>query len=144
MKKKLSMKLPALLLALALSLSLLSGCGSTAASSSAASAPAASSQAAASSAAGTQQITDMVGNTVTIPDEVNKVFCTSPIGTYIMYTLAPDKLLGWNSELSDDAKQYISADCQNLPVLGGTMGGKNTFNTEAITAGSRHHSGLCL
>ena len=69
MKKKLSMKLPALLLALALSLSLLSGCGSTAASSSAASAPAASSQAAASSAAGTQQITDMpVEDVVFQPD----------------------------------------------------------------------------
>ena len=135
MKKKLSMKIPALFLAVALSLSLLSGCGNSGAqSSSATSASAASSLAAASSASDTQQITDMVGNTVTIPAEVNKVFCTSPIGTYIMYTLAPDKLLGWNSKLSDEAKQYISADCQDLPVLGGTMGGKNTFNTEAITA----------
>lgn len=135
MKLKRSTKVSALLLALVLTLGLLSGCGNAAAqSSSAASAPAASSQAGSSSASGTRQITDMVGNQVTIPATVNKVFCTSPIGTYIMYTLAPDKLLGWNSKLADDAKQYISAEYQDLPVLGGTMGGQNTFNTEAITA----------
>ncbi|BAK99061.1 putative ABC transporter substrate-binding protein [Oscillibacter valericigenes Sjm18-20] len=137
MKKKLSIKVPAFLLAVVLSLSLLSGCGNSAAqSSSAASVPAASSLAASSSASAsdTQQITDMIGNQVTIPAAVSKVFCTSPIGTYIMYTLAPDKLLGWNTELSDGAKKYISAEYQDLPVLGGTMGGQNTFNTEAITA----------
>lgn len=77
-------------------------------------------------------ITDMAGKKVTIPSTVKKVFCTSPIGTYNTYTLAPDKLLGWNSALSADAKQYIAKKYQDLAVLGGTMGGKNTFNTEQI------------
>jgi len=118
------------LLCLVMLLSLLSGCGSTAVSSSAAVSAAAST----SAANGTKEITDMLGNTVTVPAEITKVFCTSPIGTYMMYTLAPDKMLGWNSKLSDDEKQYIATDYQGLPVLGGTMGGQNTFNTEEITA----------
>lgn len=121
------------LLCLVMLLSLLSGCGSTSSksSSTAASAPASVST---STSDGTREITDMLGNTVTIPAEVSKVYCSSPIGTYMMYTLAPDKMLGWNSELSDDQKQYIAADYQDLPVLGGTMGGQNSINAEEITA----------
>lgn len=83
---------------------------------------------------GMRTVTDMDGNQVTIPAVINKVYCTSPIGTYILYTLAPDKMLGWNSPLSDDAKPYIAEKYWNLPSLGGTMGGNNTFNTEAIIA----------
>jgi iron complex transport system substrate-binding protein len=74
----------------------------------------------------------MDGNQVAIPATINKVYCTSPIGTYILYTLAPDKLLGWNSPLSDTVKPYIAEKYRDLPSLGGTMGGNNTFNTEAI------------
>jgi iron complex transport system substrate-binding protein len=81
-----------------------------------------------------QEITDMIGNKVTIPKDIKKIYCSSPIGTYILYTLAPDRLLGWNSKMTEEALQYISADYKNLPVLGGTMGNQNTINTEAITA----------
>lgn len=134
MKTKPSTRILAALLSAMLIVALLPGCGSQSQSASSSAAAVSSQAAVSSSVSGTRQITDMVGNSVTIPAEINKVFCTSPIGTYIMYTLAPQKLLGWNSQLSDDAKQYISKDCQDLPVLGGTMGGKNSFNTEAITA----------
>lgn len=135
MKKTMTKRLLTGLLSLAMLLTLLSGCGSTAAkTASSAAASAAVSAAASASAGDTQQVTDMLGNTVTVPKEISKVYCTSPIGTYMMYTLAPDKMLGWNSKLSDDEKQYIAADYQGLPVLGGTMGGQNSFDTEEITA----------
>lgn len=88
----------------------------------------------AAASGGKQTITDMVGNQVTIPTTINKVYCTSPIGTYILYTLAPDKLLGWNTDLNDQTKPFIAEKYRNLPSLGGTMGGQNTFNVEAITA----------
>ncbi|NTV89383.1 MAG: ABC transporter substrate-binding protein [Clostridiales bacterium] len=81
-----------------------------------------------------QEITDMLGNKVIIPKNIKKIYCSSPIGTYIIYTLAPDRLLGWNSKMTEEALQYISADYKTLPVLGGTMGGTNSINTEAITA----------
>lgn len=81
---------------------------------------------------GQRQFTDMMGNQVTIPAKVNKVYCTSPIGTYMMYTISPDKLIGWNSAMTEDAMQYINPKYKDLPVLGGNMGNKNTYNTEYI------------
>lgn len=139
MKTNRKKTLPSLLAAASLLLSLLSGCGAdrSAATPSPSIPPSPAAETASASpsaAAGPREITDMEGNQVTIPAEVKKVYCTSPIGTYITYTLAPDRLLGWNSALTDDAKQYIAKEYQDLEVLGGTMGGKNSINTEAIIA----------
>jgi iron complex transport system substrate-binding protein len=81
---------------------------------------------------GKRLFTDMNGVSVAVPDEVKKVYCTSPIGTYLVYCLKPEALLGWNSPLSDETKSFIDPKAASLPALGGTMGGKNTFNTEMI------------
>ncbi|UWG97050.1 ABC transporter substrate-binding protein [Dehalobacter sp. DCM] len=81
---------------------------------------------------GKREFTDMMGNQCSIPAEVKKVYCTSPIGTYMVYTVDPDKLIGWNSKMTEDALQYINEKYRDLPVLGGNMGGKNTYNTEYI------------
>jgi iron complex transport system substrate-binding protein len=150
MKRKRLYGILSAVICLVLLLGLISSCaGDTAqgaspaspAASPSASAPAALASPSASPAAspstapdGMQTVTDMDGNQVTIPATVNKVYCTSPIGTYIVYALAPDKLLGWNNPLSDAAKPYIDEKYQDLPSLGGTMGGQNSFNVEAIIA----------
>jgi iron complex transport system substrate-binding protein len=81
---------------------------------------------------GKREFTDMNGIKITLPAEVKKVYCTSPIGTYLVYCLKPEALLGWNSPLSTETKPYIDPRFVDLPSLGGTMGGKNTFNTELI------------
>lgn len=147
MKKRGPSRIVAAGICLVLLLGLFGGCADTTKSAASAS-PAASSASATPSAAasatpaattsastdGKQTITDMDGNKVTIPATIKKVYCTSPIGTYIVYTLAPDKLLGWNTALTDTAKPYIAEKYRDLPALGGTMGGKNTFNVEAIIA----------
>ncbi len=76
-------------------------------------------------------ITDMAGRTVTIPAEINKVYATHSIGTLFVYTLAPDKLVGWNYELVDSEKQYIDEKYYELPVLG-RWKGTNSSNLEEI------------
>lgn len=116
-------RLVAVLCAVAVSLTL-AGCAQSSSQN--------ASSAVSSTSSGPRTITDMLGNKVKIPEKVNSVYCTSPIGTYIMYTLAPDKLLGWNAALDDAAKPYIEEKYQSLPVLGGTQGGKSSFNTEQI------------
>ena len=129
--------IPLAALSVILLLSLLAGCvGSDAKTQSKPSAAASASAdvSASPAAAGERTITDMNGNQVTIPSDIKKVYCSGPIGTYIVYTVSPDKLLGWNSKMSDDALQYIAEEYRDLPVLGGTMGGQNSINAEAITA----------
>jgi iron complex transport system substrate-binding protein len=66
-------------------------------------------------------ITDMAGRNVTIPAEVNRVLCTSPPTTMIVYMLSPDKLAGWNFKPND---QYVPSKYKDLPVVGGWFGTK--------------------
>ena len=83
---------------LALLLVLAAGCG--------ASGPDASPDQPESSAV--REITDMAGRTVMIPAEAGMVFPADPAAAIYLYTLAPDKLLGWNYALNDiDRKSVV-------------------------------------
>ena len=77
-----------------------------------------------------QTITDMAGRTHEIPAEINRIFCTNPVGTIMLYTLAPDKLIGWNYEFNDYERAYIASEYQSLPVFGTIQ----TANYEALLA----------
>jgi iron complex transport system substrate-binding protein len=76
-------------------------------------------------------IVDMAGREVTVPAEIDKVFCVSPVGTILVYTLDPDLLVGWNYELREGEKEYILPKYQSLPNLGGWYA-KATCNTEEL------------
>lgn len=75
-----------------------------------------------------RSITDMAGRSVDIPEEINKVYATSPVGSIFVYTLAPEKLLGWNYAFNDWEKKYIEAQYQDLPVYGMN----DSLNLEAL------------
>lgn len=83
-----------------------------------------------SEAAGEREITDMAGRKVVVPDEVETVFSASTVTAIFMYTLAPDKLLGWNYELNDLEKSVILKEYHDLPNFG--MG--DSINYEAVIA----------
>lgn len=79
----------------------------------------------------TQTITDHAGRSVTIPAKVNKCYYTSPLGMIMVYSLAPDKMVGWSMQLTDKEKKYIPEKYWSLPFLGGLqMNGK--INTEEL------------
>lgn len=63
-------------------------------------------------------ITDSAGRQVRIPAEIGRIFVAGPPAAVVVYTLAPDKLLGWTHPLSDDAKALLPPKYANLPVLG--------------------------
>ncbi|RCX21074.1 iron complex transport system substrate-binding protein [Anaerobacterium chartisolvens] len=80
----------------------------------------------------TREITDMAGRKVIIPSEVNKVYSSSAIGTVTMYTLAPEKLAGWNFALVPGEKKYIDKKYHDIPALGAWSGKKGAANVEEI------------
>ena len=84
----------------------------------------------AADAAGDREITDMAGRTVVVPDEIETVFSSSTVTAIFMYTLAPDKLLGWNYELNELEKSIILEEYHDLPNFG--MG--DSINYEAVIA----------
>ena len=84
----------------------------------------------AADAEGEREITDMAGRTVVVPDEIETVFSSSTVTAIFMYTLAPDKLLGWNYELNELEKSIILEEYHDLPNFG--MG--DSINYEAVIA----------
>jgi iron complex transport system substrate-binding protein len=77
----------------------------------------------------------MVGRTVTIPSDVQKVVTTSPPMTAMVYMLAPDKLVGLNYQWADIEKDYIDSKYQDLPVVGGWFGRQDGNYEEIISIG---------
>ncbi|WP_139651582.1 ABC transporter substrate-binding protein [Raoultibacter phocaeensis] len=79
-----------------------------------------------------REITDMAGRTVTIPTEVNSVYCAVPTGEAMVATLSPDKIIGWVNEPSAAAMEYLPENLASMPVIGGWMGQQVTANMEDI------------
>lgn len=69
-----------------------------------------------------RQITDMVGRTLIVPPSINRVACTSPPVTNLVYMLDPDRLIGWNSLTATNTTMYMPDKYKNLPIIGGWFG----------------------
>lgn len=69
-----------------------------------------------------RQITDMAGRTLVVPSSINRVACTSPPLTTLVYMLDPDKLIAWNSLTAVNTTMYMPDKYKNLPIIGGWFG----------------------
>lgn len=133
---KTKQRILALFLGLALMLSLLAGCAQNAGEQKPSDSPApAETSSPAPSETGepeptTREITDMAGRTMTVPAQIETAFSANPISAIYLYTLVPDKLLGWNYELNDIEKSIILEEYHDLPNFG--MG--DAINYEAVIA----------
>lgn len=76
------------------------------------------------------KLVDMAGREIVIPEEVNTVFSTGAVGTILLYSLAPEKMAGWNYSLRESEKGFIDEKLHDLPNLGGA--GKETVNLEEL------------
>ncbi|HBE76212.1 MAG TPA: ABC transporter substrate-binding protein [Firmicutes bacterium] len=65
-----------------------------------------------------RKITDMSGRNVIIPAKVNRIISLSNNTSVYIYTLAPDKLIGWSFNQKPAAAKFMDAKYFNLPVLG--------------------------
>lgn len=77
-----------------------------------------------------REITDMAGRTMTVPLEIESVFSAGPAAAIYLYTLVPDKLLGWNYALNDIEKSIILEQYHDLP----NFGQGDAVNYEAVIA----------
>jgi len=83
-------------------------------------------------ASDTRQITDMGGRTVTIPDQIKRVYAPSPYGSYILHSIVPDLMAGLIFPLKEEDKLFLNPAVQNLPVIGGLSGQGVTANMEVL------------
>jgi len=64
-------------------------------------------------------MTDMSGQTVTVPDAPKRVYALSPPDELLVYAVAPCLLAGWNYPLPEETKGFLAPCTRNLPTLGG-------------------------
>ncbi|MEN6291803.1 MAG: ABC transporter substrate-binding protein [Methanobacterium sp.] len=77
------------------------------------------------------QITDMAGRSVNVPVDINKTYSTAGSVTILLYMLAPDTMISWNS--LNGTQNYMPAKYKELPVLGGGQGqGQGNANYETV------------
>lgn len=79
-------------------------------------------------------VVDSLGREVAIPNEITKVIPTGQLAQIMLLSLCPDMMVALASEWDEQAKQYIAADVEALPVVGQLYGGKSDFNLESILA----------
>jgi iron complex transport system substrate-binding protein len=86
----------------------------------------------AAGAAERRAFVDSAGREVTVTREVRRVYAAGGPASIILYTLAPEKLVGWSRELREEEKPFIAACCRDLPVLGQVTGRGGSGNVEAL------------
>jgi iron complex transport system substrate-binding protein len=85
-------------------------------------------------AADKRTVVDSAGRRIEVPAKIERVFVAGGPASVFVYTLAPEKLLGWTSQLTSEQAAYISARYAELPTLGRLTGRGNTASVEAVLA----------
>jgi iron complex transport system substrate-binding protein len=79
-------------------------------------------------------VTDAAGRAVTIPERVTRVFPAGPPAAILLYTLAPELLLGWPRANRAEECEFLLPDICSRPEVGRITGRGNTANLEVVLA----------
>jgi iron complex transport system substrate-binding protein len=77
-------------------------------------------------------LTDSAGRSVPIPARVERVFPAGPPAAIMLYTLAPQLLLGWPRPNRAEEREFLLPDVGGRPEVGRITGRGNTANLEAV------------
>ena len=77
-------------------------------------------------------LTDGAGRAVRIPDRVARVFPAGPPAAIMLYTLAPDLLLGWPRPNTAAEREFLLPDIGGRPEIGRITGRGNSANLEVV------------
>ena len=81
-----------------------------------------------------EDVSDATGRTLPIPPKVARVFPAGPPAAILLYTLAPDLLLGWPRANRPEECAYLLPDVCGKPAIGRLTGRGNTANLETVIA----------
>lgn len=77
---------------------------------------------------------DSVGRRVSLPREITRIAPSGPMAQIFLFTLAPDRLVGWSLKPTEEMKDFISPSETKLPVFGQFYGSVSNLNLEALIA----------
>jgi iron complex transport system substrate-binding protein len=84
--------------------------------------------------ASAQAVTDAAGRSVPVPAKVIRVFPAGPPAAILLYTLAPDLLIGWPRANRPEECAYMLPEICTRPEVGRITGRGNTANLETVLA----------
>src|SRR5260370_2859761 len=64
-----------------------------------------------------RSVADATGRTVQVPDRIERVMPAGQPAAVILYTLAPEKMIGWPHSPSPAAKSFLGPRFADLPAL---------------------------
>src|SRR5215813_3796625 len=79
-------------------------------------------------------VTDGAGRSVEVPARVERVFPAGPPAAIMLYTVAPDLLLGWPRANRPEEREFLLPDIGSRPEVGRITGRGNTANLEVVLA----------
>src|SRR6516164_4133140 len=85
-------------------------------------------------AAPASEVIDSAGRAVPVPDRVARVFPAGPPAAILLYTLAPDLLIGWPRANRPEECEFMLPEICARPEVGRLTGRGNTANLEAVLA----------
>jgi iron complex transport system substrate-binding protein len=77
-------------------------------------------------------ITDDAGRTIPIPAKVERVFVAGPPAAILLYTFAPDLLIGWTRTHRPEECEFLGPGACQKPEVGRITGRGNTANLEVV------------
>jgi iron complex transport system substrate-binding protein len=80
----------------------------------------------------TRIATDSAGRRVEIPGQISRVLAAGPPASILLYTLAPEKMIGWVRTPSPAEQQYLLETVRELPEYGRLTGRGGTANLETV------------
>lgn len=79
-------------------------------------------------------VNDAAGRAVPVPEKTSRVFPAGPPAAILLYTLAPELLIGWPRANRPEECAYMLPDICARPEVGRITGRGNTANLEAVLA----------
>jgi iron complex transport system substrate-binding protein len=80
----------------------------------------------------TTTITDDAGRSISIPKKIERVFAAGPPASILLYTFAPELMLGWTQTPKPAQCTFLGADACDKPEIGRLTGRGNTTNLEVL------------
>jgi len=77
-------------------------------------------------------VTDSAGRRVAVPERIERIFAAGPPAAIMVYTLAPDLLIGWTSATRPAEAEFMPPRYAQLPALGRLTGRGSTANPEVV------------
>jgi iron complex transport system substrate-binding protein len=79
-------------------------------------------------------VTDATGRAIAVPERITRVFPAGPPAAILIYTLAPDLLLGWPRANGAEQCEFMLPEICTRPEVGRLTGRGNTANLEVVLA----------